>query len=156
MLDPPNYPAPCCCNGRATGTRTSFILALALSCGCIAPAHGAPPAHDYPTQARVEYVNDCVARNGGKLSQVYQCSCVIDDIANTLTYDDFVEASTFARYATLPGEGGGIFRDSEQAKAKAKQFRELEKKAYRACGLKAPVLTVRAPRPRVSGRPGFS
>ena len=51
------------------------------------------------------------------------------------TYDDFVEASTFAQYATLPGEGGGIFRDSEQAKAKAKQFRELEKKAYRACGL---------------------
>ena len=33
------------------------------------------------------------------------------------------------------GERGGIFRDSEQAKAKAKQFRELEKNAYRACGL---------------------
>jgi hypothetical protein len=66
---------------------------------------------------------------------VYQCSCVIDDIANTLSYDDFVEASTFAHYATLPGEGGGIFRDSEQAKARAKQFRELEKKAYLACGL---------------------
>ena len=67
---------------------------------------------------------------------MYQCSCVIDDIANTLAYDDFVEVSTFARYATLPGEGGGIFRDSDQAKARAKQFRELEKNAYRACGLK--------------------
>ena len=44
------------------------------------------------------------------------------------TYDDFVEVSTFAHYATLPGEGGGIFRDSDEAKAKAKQFRELEKK----------------------------
>jgi hypothetical protein len=121
------------------GHSRSFILALALASGCIAPAHSAPPAHNYPTQARVEYVNDCVARSGGKLSQVYQCSCVIDDIANTLTYDDFVEVSTFARYATLPGEGGGIFRDSEQAKARAKQFRELEKNAYRACGLKAPV-----------------
>ncbi len=122
------------CHGRSC----SFILALTLLCGCIAPACGAPPAHDYPTQARVEYVNDCVSRNGGKLSQVYQCSCVIDDIANTLTYDEFVETATFARYATLPGEGGGIFRDSEQAKARAKQFRELEKNAYRACGLKEP------------------
>ena len=86
----------------------------------------------------MEYVIDCAARGGDKLSRVYQCSCVIDDIANTLTYDDFVEVSTFARYSTLAGEGGGIFRDSEQAKAKAKQFRELEKNAYRACGLKEP------------------
>ena len=76
-----------------------------------------------------------MAKNGDKLSLVYQCSCVIDDIANTLTYDDFVEVSTFAHYATLPGERAGIFRDSDEAKAKAKQFRELEKNAYRACGL---------------------
>ena len=113
----------------------AIILGIALSAALNAPAHGAQPAHDYPTQARVEYVNDCVAKNGRKLSQVYQCSCVIDDIANTLSYDDFVEISTFAHYATLPGEGGGIFRDSDQAKAKAKRFRELEKNAYRACGL---------------------
>jgi hypothetical protein len=115
----------------------AVLLGTALSAAFIVPAYAAPPAHDYPTQARVEYVNDCVSRNGGKLSQVYQCSCVIDDIANTLTYDEFVEAGTFARYATLAGEGGAIFRDSEQAKARAKQFRELEKNAYRACGLKA-------------------
>jgi hypothetical protein len=113
----------------------TILLCFALSAGVIAPASGAPPAHAYPTQARVEYVNDCVAKNGDKLSLVYQCSCVIDDIANTLTYDEFVEVSTFAHYATLPGERAGIFRDSDEAKAKAKQFRELEKNAYRACGL---------------------
>jgi len=113
----------------------AVVVAIALSAGMIIPAYGVPPAHDYPTQARVEYVNDCVARNGGKLSQVYQCSCVIDDIANTLDYDAFVEVSTFAHYATLPGERGGEFRDSDEAKAKAKQFRDLEKNAYRACGL---------------------
>jgi hypothetical protein len=108
---------------------------LALLAGFVFPAFAAPPAHDYPTQARVEYVNDCIARNGGQLSRLYHCSCVIDEIANRLAYDDFVEDSTFARYATLPGEGGGIFRDSEQAKARAKQFREIEKNAYRACGI---------------------
>ena len=115
----------------------AILLGVASSAGLIAPAYSAPPAHNYPTQARVEYVNDCVSKNGGKLSQVYQCSCVIDDIANTLAYDDFVEVSTFSRYAALPGEGGGIFRDSEQAKARAKQFREIEKNAYRACGLES-------------------
>ena len=119
------------CHGQVR----SVFVGAALSVALISPVYGAPPAHDYPTQARVEYVIDCTARNGGNLSQMYQCSCVIDDIANTLNYDDFVEVSTFAHYATLPGEGGGIFRDSDQAKARAKQFRELEKKAYRACGL---------------------
>jgi hypothetical protein len=113
----------------------AILPAVMLIAGAMAPASAAPPAHDYPTQARVEYVNDCIARNGGQLSRLYQCSCVIDDIANQLAYDDFVEDSTFARYATLPGEGGGIFRDSEQAKARAKQYREIEKSAYRACGL---------------------
>ena len=112
-----------------------FVLGLAMFGNCTVPAFAAPPANNYPTQARVEFVNDCIARNGGQLSRLYQCSCVIDDIANRLTYDDFVEDSTFAHYATLPGEGGGIFRDSEQAKARAKQYREIEKNAYRACGM---------------------
>ena len=120
---------PCHVRARA------YLCGLAVLCGCIGTAHGVPPANDYPTQARVEFVNDCVARNGGKLSQLYQCSCVIDDIANTLSYDEYVEVSTFAHYATLPGEGGGIFRDSDEAKAKAKRYREIEKNAYRACGL---------------------
>ncbi len=56
-------------------------------------------------------------------------------IANALTYDDYVEASTFAKYATLPGEGGGIFRDSEEAKKLAKKFRDLESESLRSCGV---------------------
>lgn len=112
-----------------------YLAGLAVFCGYSGAAQGVPPVNDYPTSARVEFVNDCIARNGGKLSQLYQCSCVIDDIANTLTYDEFVEAGTFSRYATLPGEGGGIFRDSDEAKSKAKRYREIEKKAYRACGM---------------------
>ena len=115
----------------------AILVGLAVGVGCVGTVQAVPPANNYPTQARVEFVNDCVARNGGKLSQLYQCSCVIDDIANTLTYDEYVEVSTFAHYSTLPGEGGGIFRDSEQAKAAAKRYRELEKNAYRACGLGA-------------------
>ncbi|MEA3108287.1 MAG: hypothetical protein QOI88_2892 [Gammaproteobacteria bacterium] len=98
-------------------------------------ATAAPAAHDYPTVARVEYVNDCIGKNGGKLAALYQCSCAIDRIANALSYDDFVESSTYAKYATLPGEGGGIFRDSDHARQLAKSFRDLEAKALRGCGM---------------------
>lgn len=94
-----------------------------------------PAINDYPTVARVEYVNECIAANGAKLASLYQCSCAIDRIATRLSYDDFVQAGTFARYATLPGEGGGIFRDSDQARKLAKLYREVEGEARRSCGL---------------------
>lgn len=93
------------------------------------------PVHNYPTQARVEYVNECIAKHDDSLANVYQCSCAIDRIADILTYDEFVAAITFARYSGLPGEGGAIFRDSDEARGSAKRFRLLETQVQRECGL---------------------
>jgi hypothetical protein len=103
-----------------------------------APLRAESPANNYPTVARVEYVQDCLNRVAGPTANLYSCSCVIDRIAEKLTYDDYVEDSTFAKYATLPGEGGGIFRDTDEAKQKAKLFRGIETDAYRACNLATP------------------
>jgi hypothetical protein len=126
--------------------RISTVVVAAMLCWCGTPAAGdapkaeAPradaPRNDYPTSARVEYVQECIAKNGGSLADLYKCSCAIDRVAEHLTYDDFVEASTFARYATLPGEGGGEFRDPDRAKERAKLYRSIEAEAYRSCGLK--------------------
>jgi hypothetical protein len=102
------------------------------------PLRADAPAHDYPTVARVEYVQECINRAGGRQGAMYQCACAIDRIAEKLTYDEFVESSTYARYSTLPGEGGGLFRDTDEAKQKAKLFRSIESDAYRACNLPAP------------------
>jgi len=93
------------------------------------------PAHDYPTLARVEYAQECIASHGRKLASLYQCACAIDRIADSLSYDDFVEASTFAKYAGLGGEGGAIFRDSEHARSMAKLYRDTESAALRSCGI---------------------
>jgi hypothetical protein len=112
-----------------------MVVGIAAAGAAAQPACGAVPAHDYPTLARVEYVNQCIEKNGGKLAALYQCSCAIDRIADAMSYDDFVEASTFAKYATLPGEGGGIFRDSDHARQMTKSFRELEAGALHACGM---------------------
>ncbi|MBL8270048.1 hypothetical protein [Steroidobacter sp.] len=109
---------------------------LVLLSGTANSGEPPPPTHYYPTQARVEYVNECIANHDDSLANVYQCSCTIDRLADSLSYDDFVSSITFARYAGLPGEGGGLFRDSEQARATAKRFRLLETEAQRACGLK--------------------
>jgi hypothetical protein len=111
-------------------------LAMGLFCASAAPVLGDPPVHDYPTQARVEYVNECIATRDDSLSNVYQCSCVIDRIADKLNYDDFVEALAFSRYSGLPGERSGVFRDSDRAKKMAKLFRDVEAQAISVCGLK--------------------
>jgi hypothetical protein len=121
--------------------RKPTLVALTFSgalCWCAVPAHSDPLPNDYPTSARVEFVQDCMARHGGKLETLYKCSCVIDHLAEKLSYDDYVEASTFAHYSNLPGEGGGIFRDPDRAKERAKLYRNLESNAYKTCGLQQP------------------
>ncbi len=114
-----------------------LLLGLnAASAGAAAEgARGPSPANDYPTLARVEYVNQCINNNGGKLAALYQCSCAIDRIANVLSYDDYVEATTFVKNATMPGAGGGEFRDSERGRALTKRFQQLETDALHSCGV---------------------
>jgi hypothetical protein len=90
--------------------------------------------YDYPTQGRVEYVLGCMDDNGHDFVNVYKCSCAIDKISQKLSYDDFVEQSTFSKYATLGGEGGAEFR-VDRAKAQTKKFRDLQKDAFKACGI---------------------
>ncbi len=114
-----------------------LIGSSALS-GADTPEGGDRTGHDYPTSARVEYVQECMLKNGGALAYLYKCSCAIDRIAKELTYDDFVESATFARNASLGGERSGVFRDPDQAREKAKQYRNLEAESYKACGIQVP------------------
>jgi hypothetical protein len=114
--------------------RMAVLLGTTLL-GLAAAADVEAPVNNYPTVARVEFVQECIRQHGGKLENLYQCSCAIDRIANALSYDEFVELSTYAKYASLPGEGGGIFRDSDKAKQMAKRYRDTEAEAYRSCGL---------------------
>jgi hypothetical protein len=115
--------------------RITTVVAMIALCWCAVPAHSDPLPNDYPTSARVEFVQDCMARAGAHLADLYKCSCVIDRLAEKLSYDDYVEAATFAHYATLGGQGGAEFRDPEHGKERAKLYRTLESEAYRACGL---------------------
>jgi hypothetical protein len=114
----------------------AFALAAGPSdaaAGKAAPAQG----YNYPTEGRVEYVLGCMDDNGHDFANVYKCSCTIDKIASAVPYDDYVEQSTFSKYATMGGEGGAEFR-MDKARAQTKKFRAVQQSAYEACGLVKP------------------
>lgn len=90
-------------------------------------------ANDFPTTDRVEYVLECMRNHGGKQEYLYKCSCAIDRIAKSLKYKEYVEASTAQRYQSLGGERGAVFRDPQNVKKAAKNYKAIEDAAQTAC-----------------------
>jgi hypothetical protein len=90
-------------------------------------------AHDYPTSGRVEYVLECMQKHESKYEFLYKCSCVIDEIAKALPYDDYLAMSTALRNQSLAGERGAEFRDPPPIKAMANKYKALQASANKAC-----------------------
>jgi hypothetical protein len=97
----------------------------------------APTINDYPTQERIEYVLNCIAKHGG-LTYITKsaCGCKIDKIAEKLAYNEYEEARTFTFLRSTPGEKGGIFRDPGQAKDLRTRLEEAEEYAEKNCFVK--------------------
>lgn len=111
------------------------VSIAAATLAVTASAAPAASAYDYPTADRVQYVLECMYRNGGSSVYVYKCSCAMDSIAQKFTYDEWIDASTIARYQGMPGEGMGLFRDAPEERAAAKRYRDAEADARKLCGV---------------------
>jgi len=116
-----------------------FMLAAGLNaCATQSPVKSTSNANDYPTQARVEYVLQCMQKNGGQTyDTLYPCVCSIDKIADSINYDDYAEAQTFTYMRSAPGEAGGLFRDPPRAKELRKRLQEIEANAKSFCFVRA-------------------
>lgn len=121
------------CVSLVAGCCIAATTPLALAAGD-AGGEAAQTSHDYPTQVRVEYVLSCMDDNGHDFANVYKCSCVIDKMAAALPYNEYIEQATFARNASLGGEGGAEFR-MDHARAETKKFLTLQTDAYHSCGI---------------------
>lgn len=109
--------------------------AMAVCWAAAAAAEPAAPANDFPTAERVQYVLECMYKNGGSSVYVYKCSCVVDAIAQKYKYDEWVGVSTITRYQNLGGEGGGMFRDPPENRPIVKRYRAIEADARKVCGV---------------------
>jgi hypothetical protein len=90
-------------------------------------------AHDYPTADKVEYVLECMVNHQSKQEYLYKCSCAIDQIAQKIDYDEYVESSTALRHQTLSGPRGAEFRDAGAGKAMANKYKDIQEQARKAC-----------------------
>ncbi len=91
-------------------------------------------ASEYPTLETVDYVMTCMRLNGGQsVDNLYHCSCEIDVIARQLSFEDFNEARTFEIYKRMPGEKGGLFRESARADAIVAKLEAARADAKKRC-----------------------
>ncbi len=113
-------------------------LCILVLSACATPPPTESKPEGYPTQARVEYVLQCMEKNGGQnYDTLYPCICSIDKIAELIEYEDFAEAQTFTYMRSAPGEAGGLFRDPPRAKELRKRLIEAEAKAAVSCYVKS-------------------
>lgn len=71
-------------------------------------------AYEYPTEATVRYVLNCMIDLGGQTEpNLYTCSCRYDATRELMSFDDYDSALTYERNKAMPGEKGGFFRDNE-------------------------------------------
>lgn len=89
--------------------------------------------NDYPTSARVDYVFGCMKANGETQHSLEQCSCSIDIIASILPYERYVTAETVLRMTQVPGNLGGEFRSTAQAKTAVDDLRRAQAEAEVRC-----------------------
>ncbi len=109
-----------------------FDLRLSLL-ACLLIASGVQ-ANDFPTQARVEFVLQCMSEHGGQnYNTLYACVCTIDTIAASLSYDEYTNAVTYTNLRKTPGERGGLFRDRERTGPIIERLAEARKDAKRKC-----------------------
>ncbi|MBI4696608.1 MAG: hypothetical protein HY749_21575 [Gammaproteobacteria bacterium] len=96
-------------------------------------------ANDYPTLERVDAVLTCMKQNGGQnIDNLQRCSCEIDAISEVISLDDYNEARTYEIYKQMPGERGGLFRDTDRAKEMLKKLEGVRTEATRHCLLNQP------------------
>jgi hypothetical protein len=109
------------------------LLAISLMSG-MAAAAGKGQVNDFPTLDRVEYVLACARdASGSPRENIYKCSCVVDAIAERLSYEQYVEYSTTANAFSIGGERGEVMRGYNEGKELSGKFRKVQAEARKAC-----------------------
>jgi hypothetical protein len=117
------------------GWMPGALAATLLIAYCSADAAGAaePPANDYPTVARADYVFGCMQVNGQTRDALERCSCSIDVIAALLPFDQYEEAETVMRVRQRAGKNASMFLAMPMLRAKVDELKRAQVEAELRC-----------------------
>lgn len=108
--------------------------ALLLGGFALSPlAAGAQAVNDYPTNARADFVFVCMATNGQTREVLDRCSCAIDQIAEILPYEKYVDAETVMRMRHTTGERSSMFKQGGMMTDMVAEFRRAQAEAEIMC-----------------------
>jgi len=103
-----------------------FILLLGLS--------SVVTANDYPTRDRVEYVLNCLQELGrNSMDDLQTCSCRLDSVASSMSFETYGWAVTYNRNKRMTGEKGSVFRDNKAGIRFSKDLAAYEEMAKGQC-----------------------
>jgi ATP/maltotriose-dependent transcriptional regulator MalT len=116
--------------------RLLSYLVIVFSALASAVAHSAD-MEGYSTILRVEFVLECMRdREGSQYELMNKCSCVLDQLGQIYSADEFVDARTTAKAITISGERGAALRDNKQAQELARKHEDSVKQAETDCFLR--------------------
>ena len=115
--------------------RASLAACCVLCCAHALGRAEQPGPSDFPTVERVLFVEACVRDHPdrSRTEMLYKCSCVIDGIAQALTYEEFVGASTAFAAGQVAGVRGAQVRESSTGQDLAERFRTARSDARQQC-----------------------
>ena len=94
-------------------------------------------ANDFPTLARVQYVQACQQAHPGPLFEMQsKCACAVDHLASTLSHEQYDTLKTLSDALSIGGERGAVLRDNAQVRPQVTRLKDLEAQAAQACFLK--------------------
>jgi hypothetical protein len=130
-------PRKCLRHSRPQGSSKVAKPHLLVSAAVLAAlliGSGAARANDFPTSARVLYVEDCIRANPGPyFEMVNKCSCAIDAVAAEVKYDEYTTMQTISNGMSIGGERGNSIRDVPTLQPELKKYRDLQVKVKKGC-----------------------
>lgn len=119
--------------------KTAALIPSSLLLAALAlPLTGhAEAKNDYPTAERVQFVEECMLDypDKGRFEMVQKCSCLVDQLAKSFTYDQFVDMSTAYKASTISGERGNVVRDTPMGKRLNAEYKKAIASSKEACFL---------------------
>lgn len=117
---------------------TGLAAAAFAAAGVAAPKSGTH-VHEYPTSDRVQFVQTCMQDHPGPhYEMLSKCSCTLDTIARSVSFEDYTEMNTATLANSIGGERGNTIRDTPLLQKDIRRYRDLLAEAKKACFIEGP------------------